>query len=89
MQVLFEKKDGVRVPISEQAYKEMMLRYPKKLTHIIRQKGLTVVCMGKPRRYHEKPVRYGGGEFQRNPYDHINSKGMGLSSWAIDNDTKF
>ena len=85
MQYLFEKKNGDRVALTQEQYNDLSLMDDISLTHLVRTKTLTIVCLGKPRKFHERPPNYGGGKRQRNPYDHINSKGMGLSNWQVEN----
>jgi hypothetical protein len=71
MQCLFQKSDGTRVRVSQDAYNQMLWRYgTKRISHIVRNKSLVIFCLRGNEYVKPDNPRYGGGRL-RNPYQEL------------------
>ena len=76
MQILYQKKNGDRIPLTQEMYDVLRLRYGKQLSYIVRTKTLTICCQrGNERAWDQSQSRsankLGGGDRMRNPYDYL------------------
>lgn len=72
MQIIWQKRDGSRVHLTQAQYDTIVLRYGKKVSHIVRDKKLTIACLkgNETARPNEPRLKYGGGDRQRNPFNY-------------------
>ena len=68
MQCIYQKANGERVSVNQDAYNQMIQRYGRKISHIIRRRGLVIFCLrGNETAKPEYCGKYGGGRL-RNPF---------------------
>lgn len=69
MQIIFQKADGSRVPLTQQAYDMLRLRHKKSITHLVREPALTILCFkGNETAQPPRSYKYGGTHKERMPF---------------------
>lgn len=85
MQMLFQHSDGSREPIDQQRYVDLKLRYKDRLRTVFQEKHIHVVCLaGNERKVPDRPLRYGGGRKQLNPFEYDLRRSINQSNWRLD-----